>query len=74
MNVYFLANGNTAVFKNGQQVPKLQEPWILQYVRLLVEAGIDPTEVEFTMPDRLHARVFRLEDGRFSWRFDWGME
>ena len=70
LKVMFFPNGNTAAFKNGQQVPDLQEPWLLLYVQLLAAVEIDPTEVEFTMPDRSHARVFERDDGGYNWRFD----
>ena len=68
VKVMFFPNGNTAAFRDGKQVPELQESWMLLYVQLLSGVGIDPTQVEFTMPDGSHANIFETEDGRYSWR------
>lgn len=35
VNVLFLPNGNTAVFKNDEQVPELQRSWLLKFVEFL---------------------------------------
>ena len=67
MKVIFFPNGNTIVFENGKQVPELQQSWLLLYVKMLTEQGIDPTTVEFVLPDTRHADVFRLDGGRFNW-------
>lgn len=71
LKVMFFPNGNTVAFRDGQQVPDLNESWLLLYVGLLVAAGIDPTEVEFTMPNASHATVFEIEGG-YNWEFGKG--
>lgn len=68
LKVMFFLNGNTMAFRDGQQVPDLQESWLLLYVQLLVTHGIDPTEVTFAMPDGSRATVFEIEDG-YNWKF-----
>ena len=68
LQVRFFPNGNTMAFRDGQQVPSLQESWILLYVQHLVAAGIDPTKVEFTMPNGSRATVFEIEGG-YNWQF-----
>jgi hypothetical protein len=71
MNIYFFPNGNTAVFnEEGEQVPALQESWILLYVKHLEAAGIDPTQCEVMMPDGYRARIFRTEEG-YNWETVW---
>jgi len=68
MKVIFFPNGNTVVFENGQQVPDLQESWFMLYVQLLAAIGIDPTEVEFVMPDANRAEVVDAGTAGFNWR------
>jgi len=67
MKVMFFPDGCTAAFKNGTQVPEYQKSWTLLYVKMLVDAGVDPTTVEFTMPDARRARVFVCYDGSYNW-------
>lgn len=69
MKVMFFPNGNTACFENGRQVPELQESWFMLYVQLLAAIGHDPTQIEFTMPNGMRAKVFELEDGSYNWGF-----
>lgn len=68
LKVIFFPSGNTAAFKDGRQVPDLQDSWFMIYVQLLVAVGIDPTEVEFAMPDARRATVFETESGSYNWR------
>ncbi len=55
-------NGCTAYFRDGEQVGELQKSWFMLYVEFLVANGIDPTKVEFELPDGKY-QVFRTEDG-----------
>lgn len=62
-----LSNGNTAFFKNGEQVPEVQRrSWFLLQVEELQRQGIDARQVEVTL---MGVRVFPFvtEDGRWSW-------
>ena len=61
MKIIFFPNGNTAAFENGMQVPILQESWFMLYVHMIAAIGVDPTEVEFTMPDTSKVRVTERE-------------
>ena len=42
MKVIFFPNGNVAVFKDGKQVPILQESWLLLYVLMIAAIGVRP--------------------------------
>jgi len=68
MKVMFFPNGNTSAFDGGKQVPLLQESWFMLYVQMIAAIGIDPTQVEFTMPDGRRAEVFETEGNSFNWR------
>ena len=68
LKVRFFQDGNTMAFRDGQQVPDLQESWILLYVQYLVTAGVDPTKVKFTMPGGSRVTVFEIEGG-YNWQF-----
>lgn len=68
MKVCFFENGNTMFFDGvGQQVPEFQESWLILYVQFLIANGIDPTEVEFIMPDNHRMEVFKTRDG-YNWQ------
>lgn len=67
------SNGSVAVFdEDGQQIPELQEPWMVLWFRFLESKGVDPA----TIPDiaiivngrNMHVRPFRTTDGGWSWR------
>lgn len=69
INVLFAPNGVSAVFgPDGQQIPELQEPWIILFVKHLEEHGIDVLDCEFTMPNGRVARLFKTERG-WNWNF-----
>jgi len=65
--VLFFSNGNTAFLKNGKQEPKLQESWLMLYVKFLEEKGIDPLEGTYALPDGI-AKIFKTDSG-YNWRF-----
>jgi len=71
VEVFFFPNGNTAVCENNQQVPELQEPWILLFAQFLEDKGVDILTSTFNLPypGTRPARFFRCEDGRLSWKF-----
>ena len=64
----FFANGNTAFFDESGQVPELQRSWLKMYIAFLQEHGIDPTKVDYTLPNSSHAVVFPTSDGDFNWQ------
>lgn len=64
--VLFFPNGNTAAFQNGQQVPMLQESWLMLYVQMVVALGIDHADLDITMPDGYHAKIIEV-DGVLNW-------
>ena len=67
-DVFFFANGNTAVTDGQSQIPELQQPWLLKFVEFLQELGIDVKDIRFHLPTGV-ATLFPLEDGRFNWQF-----
>jgi len=72
MKVIFFPNGNTVVFKDGRQVPDLQESWFMLYVGMLAALEIDPTQVEFVMPNARRAVVHETSAGGFNWSIQGG--
>lgn len=69
-DVIFFPNGNTAVCdEHGQQVPQLQEPWILLYVQKLINEGADPLTLNILMPNGRSAKLFKIPDG-WNWRIN----
>ena len=68
--VFFFPNGNTAVCKDGQQVPELQQSWLKLFVKSLEEQGVDALGCEFKLPNDMTARVFKCEDGSYNWEVE----
>ena len=67
MQVLFFPNGNTVVLENNEQIPELQESWLLLFITFLESKGVDPTKVSYRLPQG-RAEVFRTPEG-YSWRF-----
>ena len=68
MKAIFFPNGNTRYFdQNGQQVPELQQSWLLLYVEFLKSKNIDPLTIEYELPNG-KARLFKTDDG-YNWQF-----
>lgn len=67
VNVLFLPNGNTGVFKNGNQIPELQKSWVLTFVGFLVQNGVDVENSKFEISDR-RIEIFKTDEG-YNWRF-----
>jgi hypothetical protein len=65
--VFCFASGNLAVYKDGQQIVKAQEPWILMVAEQLERAGLDPLDALVTLPRGQSARFFRIEGGSLNW-------
>jgi len=59
-------NGNTAAFKNGEQVPELQKSWLIMYLQFLELNEIDPTKCQIEIGSRI-VRPFKTEDGFWNW-------
>lgn len=65
----FFANGNAAVFHDHEQVPILQEGWLLLFAHHLTARGEDPTDYELTLPDGLTWYYFKIPGG-WNWTTD----
>jgi len=75
--VHFFWNGNTAVFRDGQQVPELQESWLVKFVEFLESKGEDPQRFEFHLPNGSIAKLHRLEGARYRMegaRWNWEIQ
>lgn len=49
----FHPNGKTTVTdESGQQIPNLQESWLILFFKFLESRGVNPRECEFTLPMR----------------------
>ena len=67
-SVFFFGNGNTAVCNEiGNQVPELQESYLLLFVSKLEAAGFDPTLPVYHLPAG-DAKVVRTSEG-YNWQF-----
>lgn len=67
VNVLFLPNGNTAVFKNGEQVPELQRSWLLKFAEFLEQNGVDIENSTFELPTG-NAKLFKTGEG-YNWQY-----
>ena len=68
LKVMFFPKGVTAVFRDGEQVPELQVPWLQLFCEHLDAMDIDPRDVWFTMPDGSRAKVFLTDLDEWNWR------
>jgi len=68
MKATFFNNGNVMFFDdNGKQVPELQAyGWFGLYIKRVVSLGLNPEDIEFTMPNGQTAKPFKGEDG-WNW-------
>jgi len=69
--VYFFANGNTLVFDQlGQQIPQVQESWLLKYLEWLnlqpEMIGTTLEDLEIIIPGGT-AKVFKTSQG-YNWK------
>jgi len=67
MQVIYSPNGNTAVFEDGEQVPELQESWIITHIEFLESKDIDVESLDIILPSGMHAKVFSTSNG-YNWR------
>lgn len=63
LKIIFYSNGNVAVFRNNEQVPILQKSWFMLFVGFLVNVGLDPTQIDFILPDGKKAKISKTEKG-----------
>ena len=71
-SIYFFPNGNTAVFdEHGQQVPELQDSWLLTILDWLQKNGgeFEFDQIEIRLPSGSKAKPFRVEGG-----WNWNVE
>jgi hypothetical protein len=65
-NIYFFANGNSAVFINEEQVPHLQQAWIQLFFDHMLKNGEEPDEFIITLPNGDKVCPIKLEDGSYN--------
>ena len=64
--VWFFPSGSTGVTEDTEQVPELQESWLLLFAKFLDSKGVDPTTCRYYLQIG-EAEVFRIPDG-YNWR------
>lgn len=61
-------NGMTMVFNNsGEQIPELQKPWFRIYLEWLESKGVEPSEIQFNLPDQNAYKAKKMADGYYVW-------
>jgi len=61
--VYFMPNGQIMSFdEKGHQIPELQKSVFQHYIGQLLENGLNPEEILFSI-DGKHYKAFKTEDG-----------
>ena len=72
--LFVFATGQTCAFVNDEQVPKLNEPWILLWARHAQSLGYDPTlfEIQFQDHKFRKGRIDVCEDGTLNWSVEEG--
>jgi DNA gyrase inhibitor GyrI len=70
MEILFFPNGNTAVLHDGEQQPRLQEPWAVVFAEWLESQGQDPAAYLLKLPNGKTARFFLTSEDLWSWRFE----
>lgn len=69
IHILFFGNGNTAAFKDGEQILELQKSWVVAWAEQLPD-NIDPTELVLELSGiAVHGKFFRNEDGSLGWEF-----
>ncbi|MBU2249822.1 MAG: hypothetical protein KKD77_23950 [Gammaproteobacteria bacterium] len=67
-NVYLFSGGNTVVTDEKEQIPELQESWLLLYVKFLESKGENPLEFTYHLPTMNNVEVFKTSEGDYNWR------
>lgn len=67
MEVLLWKNGNTSVFRGGEQIPELQKSYLVLYAEFLKEQGVHLDDVEFTLPSGDKVTVLDSPDG-YTWK------
>jgi hypothetical protein len=74
MKMIFFSNGNSAMFDDsGIQMPEYSKSWLQLMFSFLANVGVEPSDVEFTMPNGTTARAIWIEpnewapQGRWTW-------
>lgn len=69
-SVTFFPNGNSMVFdEQGNQIPELQEAWIILWLKHAESLGYDPTECkDIQLPHGRFAQPFKTSEGNFNWQ------
>mgnify|MGYP000523549413 CR=1 FL=1 len=67
----FGAYGQTLFSKDGEQVPELQQPWLVLYLREIQRHGIDPRDVEIRMSGGQRVYPFVTDEGGWNWSMEY---
>lgn len=69
-SVFFFPNGNAAVFdENGQQMPELQQSWLIVFLGWLQTQSGQPMDTikEIVLPNGDLAKPFKTSEGSWNW-------
>ena len=66
--VLFFPNGQTVVTNGREQIPELQQSWLVLFLKFLESRGEDPTRFEFKLPSGRTALVFKTDSG-YNYQF-----
>jgi len=69
MQIILFNNGNTCISEKGKQLNEFQDSWLIIYIEYLIKKGIDPTKVEFILPDGNKAIIYKWESS-YNWRIE----
>lgn len=64
--VFFFPDGQTAVTDGREQIPELQQSWLILFLEFLESKGEDPMAYEFKLPSGQTARAFKTDSG-YNW-------
>jgi hypothetical protein len=65
--IYFFANGATAAVNKWEQIPEIQQSWLVVFLEFLEHKGVDPTTCDFHLPSGRVARVFKTSENEWNW-------
>lgn len=69
IKIHMNDNGTTMAFdEHGKQIPKLQQPWMLLYLKFLQDTGVNLSDVRIRLPNDHWAEVLETPNG-LNWNF-----
>ena len=66
--LYVFDNLNIAACVDGEQVPELQESWIIAWAKKAESLGYDPTTFIIQCTSGFKWQLFKTSEGSYNWR------